>query len=167
MAIKLLRIANQQSVISLDLGDRKTTWAHVSPEVKKFAQDNIQPGTEVDIISSTEADGLHVSKIGKAGTIAKTAVASPAQATGVDRPGDIGGGVKAPDAPPSQATKTNTGYRADMSPEVSRSIRRQSVMASACHAVQSVICQSSSVTADSVADYIITVFNKLILEVEK
>ena len=159
--VKLLRIANQQDVLQLDFCDGKTpTWAKCPSAVKSFALQNLKIGDEVDVITETQNDGLHVTKIGKVGTLGT----QPPQQGAPSGAGSSG-------QPPATASlkqpeQTNT-YKNSDNPDTQRLIVHQSVMSSACSAVQALICQLEDTDPNKIAEYIVTVYNRLLAEVEK
>ena len=159
--VKLLRIANQQDVLQLDFCDGKTpTWAKCPSAVKSFALQNLKIGDEVDVITETQNDGLHVTKIGKVGTLGT----QPPQQGAPSSAGSSGH----PPATTSlkQPEQTNTYTNSD-NPDTQRLIVHQSVMSSACSAVQALICQLEDTDPNKIAEYIVTVYNRLLAEVEK
>ena len=159
--VKLLRIANQQDVLQLDFCDGKTpTWAKCPSAVKSFALQNLKIGDEVDVITEIQNDGLHVTKIGKVGTLGT----QPPQQGAPSGAGSSG-------QPPATASLTRTEqtntYENSDNPDTQRLIVHQSVMSSACSAVQALICQLEDTDPNKIAEYIVTVYNRLLAEVEK
>ena len=161
--VKLLRIANQQDVLQLDFCDGKTpTWAKCPSAVKSFALQNLKIGDEVDVITETQNDGLHVTKIGKVGSLGITQPPQQGAPSGAGSSGQ----------PPATSSLTTVGqattnnYR-QVSSDTQRLIVHQSVMSSACSAVQALICQLEDTDPNKIAEYIVTVYNRLLAEVEK
>lgn len=161
MAIKLIRIAAQQSVLCVNLNhtdpNSKDIWGKCPPEVKSFALQNLKPGDEVDMVSHTEADGLHITQIAKVGTL-KPGTPAPAQQAQPPKQEPVSG-------PATVTQRSNTGkYRDPVTPEEATAMRRASVMASTCNAM---VCVQTQVDPNGLADYIISVYRKLLAEVEK
>jgi hypothetical protein len=158
--VKLLKIASARDMIQLDLGDGKTpTWAHCPSAIKVYATQNLKLGDVVDIVSEQQNDGLHVTKISAVGM-----VQPPPKA--INTPATTGAAVGPTTQTPVQQPKDTGNYRL-VSPDTQRLIVHQSTMASACTAVQSIICQIEDTKPDVVAEYILTVYRKLLAEVEK
>ena len=161
--VKLLRIANQQDVLQLDFCDGKTpTWAKCPSAVKSFALQNLKIGDEVDVITETQNDGLHVTKIGKVGTLGT----QPPQQGAPSGAGSSGqppatASLKQPEQVPQ------VGNYKNISSDTQRLSVHQSVMSSACSAVQALICQLEDTDPNKIAEYIVTVYNRLLAEVEK
>jgi predicted component of type VI protein secretion system len=168
--VTLLKIANQQSVLLVKMDDGKEIWAKCPDAVKAYAQQNLKPGDPVDIVSETTATGLQITKIGKAGTIAAPAPAAstatpPAAApAAVATPATTGAATAPAVQTPAPATKINTQYRQPMTPEEARTVRRMSIMASACNAIVTV---QSQVDPNALGDVVIALYKKLLAEVEK
>ncbi len=162
--VKFLRASNQQPVIALDLGDNKTTWVGVTPELKKFVIDNFHPGEEVEIESNKSSSGsLVVTKIVKPGSIKPVVKA--------EVPGAVGPGVSeavqknaTTEIPKQEAQK---GFYPKMSEDTQKLIVKQSVMSSTCDICQGVVCQLPTITPEEVASFVLKVYTKLLAEVEK
>lgn len=157
---KLLRIANQKDVLQLDFCDGKTpTWAKCPPAVKSFALQNLKIGDEVDVITETQNDGLHVTKIGKVGTLGVSQPAPTQEAPS-------GGGASGQPPKQQEAVSEKNSYRS-VNPDTQRLIVHQSVMSSACTALQALVCQLPADDPNKIAEYICTVYNRLLAEVDK
>ena len=165
--VKLLKIASARDMIQLDLGDGKTpTWAHCPSAVKSFASQNLKLGDSVDIVSEQQNDGLHVTKISPAGTVTPVSNTQtiPPQTQGIITPGTTGAVVG---TTPIVQPKETGNYR-PVSPDTQRLIVHQSTMASACSLAQAVVCQlPSAQKPEDVAEYVLTIYRKLLVEVEK
>lgn len=159
MSIKMLRIPTQQNFIQLKLADGKEVFAKVTPEVKSFALQNLTPGDDVDIISTNEADGLHVSKIGKVGTLGAGTTQNPLPPQQSSPSGGGGSGKQ------TEQTEQPNNYR-QVNPDTQRLIVHQSVMSSTCTAVQGLICQLQDTSANNISEYICTIYKRLLKEVE-
>lgn len=153
--LKFVKIMTGTNVLKLKDGDKPETFYNATPEAYGYAKSNFVPGDDVEI---TVNDAKVVTKIGKAGSGAGQAAPQQAPAPGTTST------QESPKQDPPVQQKTNTGYRQDLSPEVARSIRRQSVMASTC---QAMVALQGSLDPNVFADYTVTLFNRLLSEVEK
>lgn len=135
-------------------------WAFCPEAVKNFAK-SFAEGEEVDIVSEKKGEELHVSRISKKGSTTTSPAASEATAPATQ-----------PSTAASTATKpatssysgSNSGFRQALNPDETRKIMRQSVMSSTCNAVNAV---QSQIDPNSLGDYIITLFKRLMEVVEK
>jgi hypothetical protein len=159
-------------MLELKLEDGKQKYANCSSEIKAFALANFKPGDDVDIQYVPEGNLIKVTAIAKPGALPVVATTAPALAAvaPATQPSQAsacpvtGTAIQTPQAVVAKQEPPKTSYRQDLAPEVSRSIRRQSVMNSACTAVVAV---QSQVDPNGLGDYIVALFNKLIAEVEK
>lgn len=171
---KYIKVATQTNMLKLK-DDTQENWVSCTPEVKSYAAQNLVEGTDVDVSYEQKGNVKTIVKIGKLGELK---VGQPAPAVQAQNtPGTTGAAIIASgatigissEAQKSAGTVTKilsepNKYRDPMTPAESRSVRRQAVMGYACNAVTAVQTQ---IDEKVLGDYIIALFQKLLVEVEK
>lgn len=163
--IKLLKIASTKDMLELEIAGKRT-WVSCPSNVKSYAVQNLKLGDEVNISSEQKSTGLFVNSISKKG------LSNPQQTTNAPTQSAesvVGGSGPSTNTPPpvtqpAQERSSTGKYRDPLTPEESRSIRHQSTMTSACHAVLTVQTQ---IDPKDLADYVISVYRKLLAAIEE
>ena len=155
MQVTFIQVAFKKDMIKYEVnGEEK--WANCTSQVKGFAK-NFSKGETVTLQGSEQNGMFNVTRIEKG-----SGSGAPAQTQSYSAP--------AQSAPAQSTYKTpaQTGnsydYQKPKSPEETKLIVNQSVMASACNAVKAVTGQ---IDPNMLGDYVVTLYHRLRDEVNK
>ena len=129
----------------------KDTWYECSAEVKSYAQQNFKSGEQCEVTKENRDGKEFVTKIFRPGQGGAAVASSPASTPA----------AQAQQAQ-KQAEPKSTGYA--KSPEDSKQIRRLSVLSSAANALTGI---QSQLDPNTLPEYLVALYNRLLAEVEK